>query len=357
VRQSSSISTNTRVAALCGLLFITAGSLSAQNQGVGWWRFDETAGQAIADSSGAGNNGFLGSTTAADPADPAWLLPGRLGPSALGFFQQTLTQVPLGNTLQPAAVSVQAWVQAPDSPGTFRYIVGKGASGCLAASYALYTGPDGGAAFYIFNGSNFVVSPLAPASSVWNGAWHHLMGTFDGSTVHFFLDGAEVGSGTSSAGTQIAYNLPTSNDLFIGNYAPAGCALPFTGNIDEVRIWNQALSPAVISTLATKSCNFVSVGVTPKTVAQGGFVTISGRVQNCLASSQAIVVEFDTMTPCTKSGKISIPLTLPANSSVGLSLPLFIPSRTCTGSYSVRATTSIGGFPVTMSSATLNVTP
>lgn len=358
MRESGSVTTNIRIAVLCGLLF-TAGTLSAQNQGVGWWRFDETTGQLTSDSSGSGNNGFLGSTTVADPDDPTWLMPGRLGPSSLSFAFQDFARVPVSNTLQPAAVSVQAWIQAPDSPGTFKYIVAKGATGCTAASYGLYTGPEGGAAFYIFNGSNYILSPLAPSSSVWNGAWHHLMGTYDGSSVHLFLDGAEVGSGTSAGGTQIAYNLSTTNDLSIGSYNAAGCPLPlsFTGSIDEVRIWNQALSAAVISTLATKACNFVSVGVKPTTVALGGFVTVSGQLQNCLASSQPIVVEFDTMTPCTKSLSASIPLTLPAHASLGLSLPLFIPKKTCTGSYSVRATTSINGVPVVMSSATLNVTP
>ncbi len=345
-----------RLAVLCGLL-LTAGIASAQNQGVSWWRFDETTGQSVIDSSGAGNNGLLGSTPLADPNDPTWLIPGRLGPSALSFLPENFVQVPVNSTLQPSIVSVQAWVQAPASPGPFQYIVAKGASGCIAASYALYTGPDGGAVFYIYNGSNYILSPSVPPSSVWDGQWHHLMGIYDGSNVHLFLDGTEVGAGTPGGGAQIAYNLPTSNDLFIGNYAPAGCALPFTGNIDEVRIWNQALSRPAITTLATKACNFVSVSVKPATASWGGFVTVTGKVQNCLPSSQAIVVQFDTMTPCTKSLSASIPLTLPANSSQSLSLPLFIPYGACTGTYSVRATTSIGGFPVVMSSAALNVTP
>lgn len=341
---------------MCGLLF-TAATLSAQNKGVGWWRFDETMGQSVADSSDAGNNGILGSTPVSDANDPTWLIPGRLGSSALSFLPQNFVQVTTSATLQPSAVSVQAWVQASASPGPFEYIVAKGASGCIAASYALYTGPDGGAIFYIYNGSNYIRSPSAPASSVWDGTWHHLLGTYDGSNVHLFLDGTEVGAGTPASGAQIAYNLPSSNDLFIGNYAPAGCALPFTGNIDEVRVWNLALSQPVISTLAAKACNFVSVGVKPSTVSLGGFVTVSGQVQNCLPSSQPIVVQFDTITPCTKSLSASIPLTLLANSSQGLSLPLFIPNRACTGTYSVRATTSINGVPVVMSSATLNVTP
>ncbi len=351
-----SITMKTRLAAICGLL-LTAGTVSAQNQGVGWWRLDEQAGQIIVDSSGSGNNGYLGSTPVGDPEDPTWLIPGRLGSSALSFFPQTVAIVPVSSALEPLTVSVAAWVQAPASPGNFAYIVGKGASGCLSGSYALYTGPQGGAAFYIYNGISYVLSPAVPPSSVWDGNWHHLVGTFDGSAVHLFLDGVEVGSGTPTAGLQIGYNLPTSNDVSIGGYNPAACPLPFYGKIDEVRIWNQALTPAVISTLATKACNFVNIGVKPATVAAGGFVTVSGQLQNCLPSSQPVVIQVTTSTPCTKTMNYSLPLTLPANFSQSLSLPIFIPKGTCTGSSSISATTTINGFPVVMSSATLNVTP
>jgi hypothetical protein len=347
---------NFRLTALCCLISV-AGTLSAQNKGVGWWRFDEGSLQVISDSSDTGNNGFLGATSAIDPNDPSWIQPGRLGPSSLNFFLQDFAQVPVNTTLQPAAVTVQAWVKAPGSPGAFKYIVGKGAYGCLAASYALYTGAGGGAAFYIYNGSNPVMSPSVPSSSIWNGAWHHLVGTYDGSTVQLYLDGVEVGSGTPTGGAPIAYNLSTSNDLFFGGYNPAGCALPFTGSIDEVRIWNQALTPAVISTLANKSCNYVSVSVNPTTVHTGGLVMVSAKLQNCLTSFQPVNIEFDTMAPCEKTVHASIPLTLPPNFSEGFTIPIFIPHGTCTGSYSVRATTSINGFPVVMNSASLNVTP
>src|SRR5579872_1703610 len=160
-RRMSSTSSRS-ICTLCFLLS-AAGALNAQNTGVGWWRFDETLGQVIGDSSGSGNNGFLGSAITPDPNDPTWILPGRLGPSALNFLLQDFAQVPVSASLQPKNVSVQAWVKAPGSPGAFEYIVGKGASDCTAASYALYTGKDGGAIFYIFNGSGFFLSPAVPS--------------------------------------------------------------------------------------------------------------------------------------------------------------------------------------------------
>jgi len=40
--------------------------------------------------------------------------------------------------LEPQAVTVDAWVMRASSPGTYRYIVAKGANACEAAS--LYVG-------------------------------------------------------------------------------------------------------------------------------------------------------------------------------------------------------------------------
>jgi hypothetical protein len=330
-----------------------------QNTGVAWWRLDEAKGEFVADSSGAGNNGSLGSSPVIDPNDPLWISPGRLGPAALNFAPDQFTFVPNALSLQPSTITVQAWVRSAGLPEPFRYIVSKGALTCQSASYALYTASTGGAAFYIFDGTNFFVSPVAPAANVWNGAWHHLVGTYDGSYVRIFLDGSEVGSGTSTGGALLRYNLATSNDLLIGGYSLAGCPLSFKGDIDEVRIWNQVLTPTVISTLATKACNFVTLGVTPATVSasSGQFVTVSTKIQNCLASSQALVIAFDAATPCTKSLYGSIPVTLTPNYSQSVSFPIFIPRGACTGNYNIRATTLLNAFPVVMTSATLTVTP
>ncbi len=40
---------------------------------VGYWTFDEGMGQAVADGSSAGNDGFLGEISDPDPADPRWV--------------------------------------------------------------------------------------------------------------------------------------------------------------------------------------------------------------------------------------------------------------------------------------------
>jgi hypothetical protein len=77
--------------------------------------------------------------------------------------------------------------------------------------------------------------------SIWNNAWHHVAGTFDGAKVRLYVDGRQVGAATSvPAGTTIAYPLAEGGGA-IGGYPDRACGLSLRGDIDTVRIWNQAL--------------------------------------------------------------------------------------------------------------------
>jgi hypothetical protein len=205
---------------------------------VAHWRLDEGSGTTANDSSA---NGFNGSVEG-----PAAWVAGRRGPWALEFGggdQRVL--VPNNAALEPSVVTVEAWVKRNGSPGQWRYIVAKGATGCVAGSYGLYSGVGGGLAFYVSSdsGFSFTASPDA-GTGVWDGQWHHAAGTYDGSTVRLYVDGVEVGTG-SAATAPIAYGLWTTNDLIIGSYG--GCTgLDFPGTVDEPKIWNRALSQAEI---------------------------------------------------------------------------------------------------------------
>ena len=93
------------------------------------------------------------------------------------------------------------------------------------------------------DGLSWTLSPDA-GESVWNGQWHNVVGTYDGSTVRLYVDGRQVGSGTPDT-TPIAYGLPTSNEFAIGNY-PWCPESGFSGSIDEVKLFNRALGPQEI---------------------------------------------------------------------------------------------------------------
>jgi hypothetical protein len=81
---------------------------------------------------------------------------------------------------------------------------------------------------------------------VWDGNWHFVAGTYDGAYVRFYVDGVEVTPATATSLT-INYALPTNSNLYIGAYVAAGwCTLPFNGSIDEVRVFNRALTASEI---------------------------------------------------------------------------------------------------------------
>jgi Concanavalin A-like lectin/glucanases superfamily len=207
----------------------------------GWWPMNEGSGQTVHDWSGNDNDGTLGTTPGADAQDPIWIagVTGGAGRALAFDGADDVISVPRSSSLEPKRLTVATWVRSGLSPGPFRHLVSKGGSACDGASYGLYSGSADTVAFYIFDGTNAYVSPPA-AASVWNGAWHHVAGTFDGSRVRLYVDGKQAGAGTPvPAGTAISYPLPNSDGTF-GNYAN-NCGLAFRGDIDTVRIWNVAL--------------------------------------------------------------------------------------------------------------------
>ena len=187
---------------------------------------------------------------------------------------------------QTPAVTVAAWVRSASTPLTVKTVAAHGASGgCSHASYAMYTGGSEGPSglrFYIWNGTGAIASPVAP-DAMWNGAWHHVAGTYDGAAVRFYLDGTQVGTGTPATGP-IAYGLAGSNRFVIGNYAgnlstPAECAenTSFPGDIDEVRVFGRALTPPELASVIT--------GVDPPAPGGGGITppSIDDPVQPSVA--------------------------------------------------------------------------
>lgn len=73
------------------------------------------------------------------------------------------------------------------------------------------------------------------------GQWYHLAGTADGNHVRIYIDGVDVGTPTAYSGVidKDVVDTQIGSDLLLAH-------LPFDGLIDEVRIYNRALTPAEI---------------------------------------------------------------------------------------------------------------
>ncbi|MGI9100471.1 MAG: LamG domain-containing protein [Solirubrobacteraceae bacterium] len=223
------------------VLAVGAAPAAADPALVGQWRFDEGAGQTAQDDGPLGLHGVLGSSALADGEDPARIL-GALG-GALHFDDSSYVHVADERRLDLPVLKVEAVARAGRSPGAYRYLVAHGALRCFAGSYGLYTARDGGLAFYVFDGERYYVSASARPADVWDGAWHRVTGTFDGHTVRAFVGGREVGAGlVTPAGTAVEYqSLPKGT--YFGSYV-GSCRLPFTGDLDSVRMWSDADPPS-----------------------------------------------------------------------------------------------------------------
>jgi hypothetical protein len=227
--------TEAALIAVLGVLGWCAAPASAAPNLLAEWTLDEGAGQVAGDSSGHANHGELGASADPDAADPAWI-PGHDSGGALAFNGSSYVTVPDNGLLEPPRLAVDAWVRRTGSPGRWRYVLSKGSLDCDRSAYGLYSGWSGGMAFYVSSASEYTISPEVSSAIVWDGAWHHVIGSYDGDRVRLWIDGSQVGVGTPVS-MAIAYT-SGSRGIYIGSYR-GSCDLGFRGAIDDVAVWDE----------------------------------------------------------------------------------------------------------------------
>jgi concanavalin A-like lectin/glucanase superfamily protein len=129
---------------------LTAGEVSRRSLGQipgntsglgGLWHLDDGKGNTVVDASLNANKGH-------QRGNPLTWIPGRSS-SALRLSGGESVEIADSSTLESQTLTVEASLRASQSPGSLRYVVGKGANSCDVASYGLYTGWDGGLVFYV----------------------------------------------------------------------------------------------------------------------------------------------------------------------------------------------------------------
>jgi hypothetical protein len=245
------------ILAAASLVLAAAGSANAADPLVGQWHLDESRLEpgnivttyATPDSSGNNLHLYTRNTP------PQIVNDGRFGKALSGYNIGRLSTAQPSAKLQQQRLTVKAWIRHAGYPGGLQYIVGQGDDGisCSAASWALYTGAniDDGMRFYILpTGSPFAISSPAAPYSVWDGEWHLITATFDGSAVRLYVDGVQSGAGTPAAGATINYGL-SGKSFYVDGYPDVGCGSgDFFGDIDEVRVYDRALSGSEIQRIS-----------------------------------------------------------------------------------------------------------
>ena len=147
------------------------------------------------------------------------------------------------SSLQLSQFSVAAWFKTSTNFGTDAFIVNKGGAGSDSSGQNLNYGiwmtstEKVKAGFETSTGADqYITSPL----SYNDGKWHYAVVTFGGTTIVLYVDGVQVGTKSTlgaspeSSGTKPVRIGANSRVTPPGNF--------FTGEVDEIRVWNDDLT-------------------------------------------------------------------------------------------------------------------
>jgi beta-galactosidase len=136
-------------------------------------------------------------------------------------------------------VTLSAWVNTTDAGNDeHNPFVGKGDT-----AYAIKHSDGNSLEFFIY-GQDEWHTAYFPVDDSFNGQWHHVAGTYDGSQVKLYVNGGLVGTADYEGPIDI-----NTYPVNIGRNSEATNRL-YNGAIDEVRIYNRALSAGEILYLA-----------------------------------------------------------------------------------------------------------
>jgi len=221
---------------LCGLAALAMVG-SANSALIGHWAFDEGTGTVAADSSGGGNDGAIlnGATWGSDATRASYIVLDGVDDSV----DPSLNLAPFN------ATNDFTWALWTNRAGgtVNEVVIGNRYNGVGTTDFAprqfIKLTPTQFEWHQNGNGNDNVDIPDLVV-----GEWHHHAITKQGTTLNYYLDGVFVQSSTlnEAIGTEA---LP----FFIGGNPGAPGGEHFTGSIDDVRIYDNALNAAEVGRL------------------------------------------------------------------------------------------------------------
>ena len=185
-----------------------------------YYKLNGGSGTTVTDSSGNGNNGVSTSVT---------YTAGRFGQAAVfNGSSGYITVTGLGITGN-SSFTVSTWVKTTSS-GLFFFF----GNGGLNASFYINVNSNG-----TITVGEFDFDLYTSTATVNNGGWHHVAFTSDGTTSKLYIDGLESNSATNT--------FAISADIMELGRGTASYYFP--GSLDQVRIFNSALSAGNVTSL------------------------------------------------------------------------------------------------------------
>jgi hypothetical protein len=192
------------------------------------YSFNEGSGTTVTDASGHNNTGTISGAT--------WTTAGKFGGALVFNGTSAKVTIPDAPSLRLTTdMTLEAWVKPSKVTRAWRDVIYKGNDNYFLEATTNRKVPGGGGTF----GPNDVWMYGTAALAV--NTWTHLALIYDGVTLRLYVNGVQVASRAQTGNLATSANpLQIGGDSIFGQY--------FQGTIDEVRIYNQALSLSEIQT-------------------------------------------------------------------------------------------------------------
>jgi PKD repeat protein len=220
---------------------------------ISWWKAENNAYDSLGDNHGTAMNGATYAT-------------GKIGQAF--SFDGADDYISVPNNPLPGSIAISAWINSSDNSGQNRLIIGENV-GIQGTGWQFFIQAGGRLVFGIYApGWTFVTSSFdLPVNQ-----WVHVAATFNAvtGTMQLYINGVPDTTNQYTGGLWAA----NTNPLKIGSLGTPTGAAPFSGRIDEVKIFNRVLTVGEVVNQA--GFNFIAqTGVPLSTLIVSNPVTVS----------------------------------------------------------------------------------
>jgi len=218
------------------------------------WSLNEGSGTTTADLVGGNDGVFIGT----DGTEPTWVTPGFLGDAHVRTYSTMGTaggvllntdgildsrNVPV-SLMPETAFSVSAWVKADSFAYYGAFFYDGFWTGDTQSGFMMHTLENGSFNMWLrTQNASAVIGAQGTA-----GSWYHVVCTYDSvaSQIKIYVNGSQKSSGPL---TGLMDWDPVPMNIMIGAYNDDNESYVFEGEIDDVGMWNRALTPAEVAGL------------------------------------------------------------------------------------------------------------
>ena len=218
---------------------------------VGYWPFNGNAN----DQSGNGNNGTVISGLLSND---------RLGNANSSYYlngQTDYITVPSVSSMLPNRLTMSVWIKIPSN-----YTGNNGIGPIIRArfyGYVLWFDSSNGSIINILHHNSSATTTTNTPSNINDNQWHQIVGTFDGTNNNLYLDGQLISTAVTTTLSNLYYVSDGPVAFGRDGNNPSTATAMYQGWIDDIGIWNRALSQQEITNMYngvnySDTCNAVS---------------------------------------------------------------------------------------------------